>query len=75
MPKELTDEGFIACTDDRCRIVEVHPAHTEPKPNRIDECPRKGCGGAVVMLRKKRAKCVKCGWVGPRDPRKVLQNA
>jgi hypothetical protein len=71
--KEISEElGFTPCTDDRCKLTELHPAHKAENPNKRTACPE--CKGLLSPLPHKRMKCVKCDWRGHRDPRKVSEH-
>lgn len=57
------EEGFEPCRDEKCKELEIHPAHDLDKPrNSLPSCPL--CTGDLIKIRKTRYRCARCQWRG-----------
>ena len=60
----LDDPSFVPCRSERCRIPEIHPAHSvkigRGRPSK--SCP--ACGSRIIRTPGEPARCVACAWRG-----------
>lgn len=58
----LLDPDFVPCRDERCKIAYLHRDHTMTltKSRLLTCCPL--CGGALIRLPRRHARCAACPW-------------